>query len=45
MWYNYRVLLKEWYKNDLICPCIYIKTFKNDFVIIIVYVLKHRWNS
>ena len=31
-------MLKEWHKNDLICPYIYIKRSKNEFAIIIVYV-------
>jgi len=31
-------LLKEGYRNNLICSCIYMKRSKNEFVIIIVYV-------
>ena len=31
-------LLKEGYKNDHICSCIYMKRSKNEFTIIIVYV-------
>jgi len=31
-------LLKEGYKNDPICSCIYMKRSKNEFPIIIVYV-------
>jgi len=31
-------LLKEGYRNDPICSCIYMKRFKNEFAIIIVYV-------
>ena len=40
MWYNRlsEYLLKEEYKNDPICPCIYTKRSENEFVIIIVYV-------
>lgn len=40
MWYNglREYLLKEWYKNDPICPCIYMKISENEFVIIVVYV-------
>ena len=30
------VLLNE--KNDTICPCIFMKRYRNDFVIIAVYV-------
>jgi len=29
---------KEGYKNDLICPCIYMKRSENDFAILAVYV-------
>ena len=38
MWYNQlsEFLLKKKYKNDLICPCVFIKRF--EFVIIIVYI-------
>ena len=40
MWYNSlsEYLLKEGYKNDLICPCIFIRRSENNFVIIVVYV-------
>jgi len=40
MWYNRlsEYLLKERYKNDPICPCIYMKRFDNEFAIIVVYV-------
>ena len=31
-------LLKERYKNDPICPCIYMKRSENEFVIFVVYV-------
>jgi hypothetical protein len=40
MWYNHlnEYLLREWYNNNPICPCIFIKKSKFDFVIIAVYV-------
>ena len=40
MWYNRRseYLLKEGFKNDPICPCIFIRRSKSEFVIISVYV-------
>jgi len=40
MWYNRlsKYLLKEGYKNDLICPYIYMKRSKNEFSIIVFYV-------
>ncbi|KAI3735382.1 hypothetical protein L6452_14878 [Arctium lappa] len=40
MWYNRlsEYLLKEGYKNDSICPCIFIKRFGPEYVIIVVYV-------
>ena len=40
MWYNRlnEYLLKEGYKNDPICPCIFIKGSSNKFAIIAVYV-------
>ncbi|XP_049399680.1 uncharacterized protein LOC125863687 [Solanum stenotomum] len=40
MWYNRlsEYLLKEGYKNDPICPCIFIRRSKSEFVIISVYV-------
>ena len=40
MWYNWlsEFLLKEGYKNNPICPCVFIKRFEYKFVIIVVYV-------
>ncbi|KAL0415672.1 UNVERIFIED_CONTAM: Copia protein [Sesamum latifolium] len=40
MWYNRLsdYLLKEGYKNDPICPCIFMRRSGNEFVIIAVYV-------
>ena len=40
MWYNRlsEYLLKKGYKNDPICPCIFIKQSGSEFVIIAVYV-------
>ena len=40
MWYNHlsEYLLKKGYKNDPICPCIFIKRLGSEFVIITVYV-------
>ena len=40
MWYNHlsEYLLKKGYKNDPICPCIFIKRSGSEFVIIDVYV-------
>nr|KYP72381.1 Retrovirus-related Pol polyprotein from transposon TNT 1-94 [Cajanus cajan] len=40
IWYNRlnEYLLQEGYKNDPICPCIFIKRSKNGFSIIVVYV-------
>ena len=40
MWYNHlsEYLLKKGYKNDPICPCIFIKRSGSEFVIIVVYV-------
>ena len=40
MWYNRlsEYLRKEGYKNDSICPCIFIKRFGPEYVIIAVYV-------
>ena len=40
VWYNYlnEYLLKEWYKNDPICPCIFMKRCGNEFAIIFVCV-------
>jgi len=31
-------LLKEGYRNDPMCSCIYMKRSKNEFAVIIVYV-------
>ena len=31
-------LLKEGYKNDSVCPCIFLKRSANEFAIIVVYV-------
>ena len=40
MWYNRltKYLLKQGYNNDPICPCVFIKRYQSQFVIIIVYV-------
>ena len=40
MWYNWlnEYLLKEGYKNDPICPCIFMKKSENEFAIISIYV-------
>lgn len=40
MWYNNLIeyLLKDWYKNDFICPCIFMKIQDNEFSIITIYV-------
>ena len=40
MWYNRHseYLLKKWYINNLICPCIFIKKSEIGFAIIVVYV-------
>jgi len=40
VWHNRLIehLLKEGYKNDPICSCIYMKRSKNEFVITIIYV-------
>jgi hypothetical protein len=40
MWYNRlsEFLLKHGYRNDTICPCIFMKRSENEFVIIAVYV-------
>ena len=40
VWHNrlIKYLLKEGYRNDPICSCIYMKRSKNEFAIIIVYV-------
>jgi hypothetical protein len=40
MWYNRlgEYLLREGYKNDSICPCIFIKGSGSEFAIIAVYV-------
>ena len=41
MWYNRlsTFLIKEGYKNDLICPCVFIKRSESEFVTIAVYVV------
>ena len=40
MWYKRlsEYLMKEGYKNDPICPCVFIKKSKIGFAIIVVYV-------
>ena len=40
MWYNRLsgYLIKQGYKNDSICPCIFIKRYGSKFVITAVYV-------
>ena len=40
MWYKClsEYLMKEEYKNDPICPCVFIKKSKTGFAIIAVYV-------
>jgi len=40
MWYNWlnEYLLKEWYKNNPICLCIFMKKKKSNFFFIIFYV-------
>ena len=40
MWYNRlsEYLLKEWYVNNPICPCVFIKKSETGFAIIAVYV-------
>ena len=40
MWYNRlsTFLIKEGYKNDHICPCVFIKRTGSEFVTIVVYV-------
>ena len=40
MWCNHFIeyLIKERYRNDPMCSCIYMKRSKNEFAIIIVYV-------
>ena len=40
MWYNRltEYLLKQSYNNDPICPCVFIKRYQSQFVIIVVYV-------
>ena len=40
MWYNRlsEYLRKEGYKNDMICPCVFIKRSEMGFAIIVVYV-------
>ncbi|XP_075076669.1 uncharacterized protein LOC142163296 [Nicotiana tabacum] len=34
-----KYFLKEGYKNDPICPCVFIKRSKSEFVIIVVYLI------
>ena len=40
MWYNRscEYLLREWYQNNLIYPCVFIKKSQSRFAIIVVYV-------
>jgi hypothetical protein len=40
MWYYClsEYLLKEWYNNELICPCFFIKKSESDFAMIVVYI-------
>jgi len=40
VWHNRLIeyLIKEGYRNDPICSCIYMKRSKNEFAINIVYV-------
>ena len=40
MWYNRltEYLLRKRYKNDPLCPCVFIKRYGSEFVIIAVYV-------
>ena len=40
MWYNRltEYLLKKWYANNLMCPCIFIKKLETRFTITVVYV-------
>ena len=40
MWYQRlsEYLIKERYKNDPICPCVFIKKSETEFVIVAVYV-------
>ena len=40
MWYNRlsEYLLRKGYKNDPLCPCVFIKRSGSEFVIIAVYV-------
>ena len=40
MWYNRlsEYLLKEGYKNEHICPCVFTKKSNLGFIIIIIYV-------
>ena len=40
MWHNClnEYLIKEGYKNDPICPYIFIRKFKSRFAIVVVYV-------
>jgi hypothetical protein len=40
MWYNRlsKYLLKEEFKNNQICPCVFIKILESGFAIVAVYV-------
>ena len=40
IWYNRlsEYLLKEWYVNNPVCPCVFIKKSKTGLTIIVVYV-------
>lgn len=40
MWYQClnEYLIKKEYKNDPICPCMFIKKLKTEFVMIVVFV-------
>ena len=40
MWYQHlsEYVIKERYKNDPICPCVFIKKSKTGFAIVAVYV-------
>ena len=40
MWYNRlsEYLINKGYTNDAICPCVFIKKTKLEFVVLVVYV-------
>lgn len=40
MWYNHlsEYSIKEWYKNDSIYPCVFIRKSESEFAIVAVYV-------